>query len=103
MVVREVHSWWVEGAGTEKGRLLAVEGMWVEVEGGGWYDFQKKKKAKERKRMGGGGGRRRQICLLPPGTHRGVGALIKGEEESVLREMGELLSIENRERIVDLN
>lgn len=62
-----------------------------------------KEKTKKRKRMGGGGGRRRRICLLPPGTHRGVGALIKGEEESVLREMGELLSLENRERSVDIN
>ena len=41
--------------------------------------------------------------ILPPGTHRGVGALIKGEEESVLIEMGELLSLENRERSIDLN
>lgn len=41
--------------------------------------------------------------LLPPGPHNEVGALIKGEEESVLREMGELLSLKNRERSIDIN
>lgn len=68
MVVREVHAWWVEGAGTEKGRLLAVGGTWMEVEGGGWYDFRKKKKGerKNKKEKKNGRGRGKKEADLPP-------------------------------------
>jgi hypothetical protein len=69
-------------SGTEKGRCG----------GGGWGAW-----------VDGGGGRGSRSASSLPGTHRGMGALIKGEEESILREMGELLSLENRERSIDIN